>query len=36
MKMENSLRAIEDVTIAQVLAAEGESLVVDQPILAFE
>ena len=36
MKMENSLRANEDVTIAQVLANEGESLVVDQPILAFE
>jgi len=36
MKMENSLRAIEDVTIAKVLAAEGESLVVDQTILTFE
>jgi propionyl-CoA carboxylase alpha chain len=36
MKMENSLRAIEDVKIAEVLATEGESLVVDQPILAFE
>jgi len=36
MKMENSLRAIEDVTISKVLAAEGEGLVVDQPILTFE
>ena len=36
MKMENSLRADEDVVIAKVLAAEGESLVVDQPILEFE
>jgi propionyl-CoA carboxylase alpha chain len=36
MKMENSLRAVEDVTIAKVLANEGESLVVDQPILTFK
>ena len=36
MKMENSLRANEDVVIAKVLAAQGESLVVDQPILEFE
>jgi biotin carboxyl carrier protein len=36
MKMENSLRAVEDVTIAKVLANEGESLVVDQPILTFD
>jgi len=36
MKMENSLRAIEDVTIAKVLATEGKTLVVDQPILEFE
>jgi propionyl-CoA carboxylase alpha chain len=36
MKMENSLRAIEDVTIAKVLAGEGESLVVDQSILEFK
>jgi propionyl-CoA carboxylase alpha chain len=36
MKMENSLRADEDVVIAKVLAEEGESLVVDQPILEFE
>ncbi|MDJ0653115.1 MAG: acetyl/propionyl/methylcrotonyl-CoA carboxylase subunit alpha [Xanthomonadales bacterium] len=36
MKMENSLRASEDVKIAKVLAEEGQSLVVDQPILEFE
>jgi len=36
MKMENSLRTLSDVTIAKVLATEGESLVVDQPILEFE
>ncbi|MDJ0927098.1 MAG: acetyl/propionyl/methylcrotonyl-CoA carboxylase subunit alpha [Gammaproteobacteria bacterium] len=36
MKMENSLRANEDVRIAKVLAKQGESLVVDQPILEFE
>jgi len=36
MKMENSLRAMEDVKISKVLATEGESLVVDQPILEFE
>jgi propionyl-CoA carboxylase alpha chain len=35
MKMENSLRALEDVTLAKVLVEEGESLVVDQPILEF-
>jgi len=36
MKMENSLRATEDVTVARVLAGEGDSLAVDQPILEFE
>jgi len=36
MKMENSLRAEEDVVVAKVLAEQGESLVVDQPILEFE
>jgi len=36
MKMENSLRANEDVVIAKVLADQGDSLVVDQPILEFE
>ena len=36
MKMENSLRADSDVVIKKVLADEGASLVVDQPILEFE
>ena len=36
MKMENSLRANDDGRIAKVLANQGESLVVDQPILEFE
>jgi propionyl-CoA carboxylase alpha chain len=36
MKMENSLRAARDGRVAQVLAAQGQSLAVDQPILAFE
>jgi propionyl-CoA carboxylase alpha chain len=36
MKMENSLRADTDVVIAKVRADQGDSLVVDQPILEFE
>ncbi|MCY4563529.1 MAG: acetyl/propionyl/methylcrotonyl-CoA carboxylase subunit alpha [Gammaproteobacteria bacterium] len=36
MKMENSLRAADDVTVKKVLAKMGESLEVDQPILEFE
>ncbi len=36
MKMENSLRAADDVVVAKILASEGQSLAVDQPILAFE
>lgn len=36
MKMENSLRAEQNVVVAKVLANEGESLTVDQPILEFE
>ena len=36
MKMENVLRATQDVTVKKILAQEGESLVVDQPILEFE
>ena len=36
MKMENSLRATDDVTVKKVLATVGESLEVDQPILEFE
>jgi propionyl-CoA carboxylase alpha chain len=36
MKMENSLRATEDVVIAKVMAGQGDSLMVDQPILEFQ
>jgi propionyl-CoA carboxylase alpha chain len=36
MKMENSLRATEDVTIAKIFAKQGDTLAVDQPILEFE
>jgi len=36
MKMENSLRAENDGVITKVLAEQGDSLVVDQPILEFE
>jgi len=36
MKMENVLRASQDVKIAKVLAEQGDSLSVDQPILEFE
>ena len=36
MKMENSLRAAEDLVVKSVLVQEGESLEVDQPILEFE
>jgi propionyl-CoA carboxylase alpha chain len=35
MKMENSLRALEDVKVAKLLASEGQSLTVDQPIIEF-
>ncbi len=35
MKMENVLKADRDCTVAEVLAAQGESLAVDQPILRF-
>ena len=35
MKMENILTAAQDGTVAEVLAAKGESLAVDQPILHF-
>jgi propionyl-CoA carboxylase alpha chain len=35
MKMENILTAVQDVTVAEVLAKPGESLSVDQPILRF-
>ena len=36
MKMENSLRATDNVKVAKILVAEGDSLEVDQPILEFE
>jgi propionyl-CoA carboxylase alpha chain len=36
MKMENSLRAPDDVKVAKLLATEGQSLAVDQPIVEFE
>ncbi len=36
MKMENSLRATDDGVVAKVLASEGDSLAVDQPIIEFE
>jgi propionyl-CoA carboxylase alpha chain len=36
MKMENVLFASADGVVAKVLAAKGESLVVDQPIVEFE
>ena len=35
MKMENILTAAQDGTVAEVLASKGESLTVDQPIIAF-
>lgn len=36
MKMENSLRASEDLIVSKVLAKEGDSLTVDQAIIEFE
>ncbi len=36
MKMENSLRAANDGKVSRLLAEQGQSLVVDQPILEFE
>jgi propionyl-CoA carboxylase alpha chain len=36
MKMENTLRAEADSVVKEVFAARGDSLAVDQPILAFE
>jgi propionyl-CoA carboxylase alpha chain len=36
MKMENSLRAVNDGIVAKISAAAGDSLVVDQAILEFE
>ena len=34
--MENVLRATQDVVVKAMLAQEGDSLVVDQPIIEFE
>ena len=36
MKMENLLRAERDGVVKEVLASDGESLAVDQPIIEFE
>jgi propionyl-CoA carboxylase alpha chain len=36
MKMENVMRAEQDGVIAKILAAPGDSLAVDQPIIEFE
>src|SRR5262249_52826737 len=36
MKMENILTAAQDGVVAEVLAAQGESLAVDQPIIPCE
>ena len=36
MKMENSLRAENDGIVGKVMAEEGDSLMVDQPIVEFE
>ncbi|MDE2455017.1 MAG: biotin/lipoyl-binding protein, partial [Burkholderiales bacterium] len=36
MKMENILVAASDGTVSELLAAQGESLAVDQPILSFQ
>ena len=36
MKMQNTLRAGRDGKVAKILAAPGESLAVDQPIMEFE
>ena len=35
MKMENSLRATDNVTVTKILVEQGQSLVVDQPIVEF-
>jgi len=36
MKMENILTAAQDGVVAELLAPQGESLAVDQPIIRFE
>ena len=35
MKMENVMLAERDAVVAELLAREGESLAVDQPVIAF-
>jgi propionyl-CoA carboxylase alpha chain len=36
MKMENSLRALQDGIVSDISAGEGDSLAVDQIIMSFE
>jgi propionyl-CoA carboxylase alpha chain len=36
MKMENTLSALQDGVVSEILANEGESLAVDQIIIRFE
>jgi propionyl-CoA carboxylase alpha chain len=36
MKMENTLSALQDGVVSEILAKEGESLAVDQIIIRFE
>jgi propionyl-CoA carboxylase alpha chain len=36
MKMQNVITAERDVTVAEILAKEGDSLAVDQPVLSFK
>ena len=36
MKMQNVILAERDATVDEVLAKEGESLAVDQPVIAFK
>jgi propionyl-CoA carboxylase alpha chain len=36
MKMENTLVATQDCVVDEILAKQGESLAVDQPIIRFK
>jgi propionyl-CoA carboxylase alpha chain len=36
MKMENTLSALQDGVVSEILAKEGDSLAVDQLIIRFE
>jgi propionyl-CoA carboxylase alpha chain len=36
MKMENILKADQDCVVAEVMAKQGDSLAVDQPIVRFK